>query len=313
MYLGFYGMQRPPFSLHPDPQCFFPGAQHVKAASMLDYAMLRREGIVVITGDVGCGKSALLRSFFAGPPELLLLGLITNPSPLEESLIHGVMLAFRLTPSAPSDAELHADFDAFLRTQLTSGRTVMLLIDEAQHLSSTALERLRMLTDPGSEGDAALQLVLVGQSRLKQTLADPKLEQLMQRVVAQFHLGPLSPGETRAYIAHRLYAAGANRPIFSDSAIALIQKGSGGVPRLINLICDAALLYGFAEELSEIDEALIRQVMADRGLGARREPSLGASMPPRVVRKPPEKAALQPQEADREIARQLFGMSSGKK
>ncbi len=313
MYGYFYGMHRPPFSLHPDPGFFFVGQQYSTATTMLDYAVFRGDGIVVITGEVGCGKSAMLRCFLASAPELLALGMVTNPSLLENSPIHGVMLAFGLDPGAAHNAELHASFQAFLHEQFASGRAVMLIVDEAQHLSRTTLEQLRMLTNPAVDGDGVLQLVLAGQPQLKQTLDDPALKQLTQRIVARFHLGPLGAGETQAYIVHRLYAAGASRPIFSDAAIAAIHRGSSGVPRVINLICDAALLYGYAEELSEIDEALIGQVLLDRGLSAGNDALLAAAAPPRLVRAPEERVMLQQQDADREIARQLFGMSRGKK
>jgi type II secretory pathway predicted ATPase ExeA len=312
MYEQFYGMQQPPFPLDPAPGLFFAGRQFVKTRDMLDYAVLRGGGIVVITGGAGCGKSMLIRSYLAGRQENLVVGTVSNPALLEESLVHGLMLAFRLDPVAAQNADLHTGLHAFVRTQHAAGRSVMLIVDEAQHLSPPTLERLRILTNPDVDGNGALQLVLIGQPQLGRTLARPDLEQLRQRIVAETELEPLSAAETKAYVAHSLLSAGAGRPIFSSDALSAIFQGSGGVPRVINILCDTALLYGYADELTQIDEALVRQVIIDRRLI---DDGLAATIQleaPAKLRAQEKMTDLPARHDDREIARQLFARLSSK-
>ena len=222
------------------------------------------------------------------------------------------MLAFKLDDIESRDAQLHANFRTFMQDQFEAGRSVMLIVDEAQHLSPPTLEQLRMLTNPEVDSEAALQLILVGQAALQQTLNHPDLNQLRQRMIANVHLQALDMEETAAYVNHRLRAAGAERRIFSDEALAAIYRGSRGVPRMINLVCDMALLYGYAEELSEIDEAVVAQVMVDRGLGRGDVAILPRRSPPALLPHARGNTDLQ-QEVDREIARQVFGMSGTKK
>ena len=314
MYGTFYGMQRQPFPLDPEPALFFTGGQFARANSMLDYAILRQEGIVVITGDAGCGKTMLVRSYLTGAEENLVVGVISNPALIEESLIHGVMLAFGLDPVASQNAVLHAGLHKFLQTHHAASRGVMLIVDEAQYLSESTLEKLRILTNPEVNSGSSLRLVLTGQPRLNETLDLPHLEQLRQRIVVEIHLEPLSAIETKTYIAHHLFSAGANRPIFSNAALSAIYQGSRGIPRIINLICDTALLYGYADELSQIDEALVRQVIVDRRLNDGGHSVIQLETPPKLDWARQEKTtALQRQHDDREIARQLFGTLSGRK
>jgi general secretion pathway protein A len=314
MYGTFYGMQRQPFPLDPEPALYFTGGQFARANNMLDYAVLRQEGIVVITGDAGCGKTMLVRSYLAGAEENLVVGVISNPTLLEESVIHGVMLAFGLNPVASQNATLYAGLHEFLKSHHEAGRGVMLIVDEAQYLSESTLEQLRILTNPEVNSGSSLRLILTGQPRLSKTLDLPVLEQLRQRVVVEIHLEPLSAIETKTYIAHHLFTAGANRPIFSNAALSAVYQGSRGIPRMINLLCDTALLYGYADELSQIDEALVRQVIVDRRLNDGGHPAIRMETPPSLDWAPREQTnALQPQYDDREIARQLFGTLSGRK
>jgi len=248
----------------------------------------------------------LVRAFLADAPENLVLGAIANPALLEDSPIHGVTLAFRLDPPGMQNAQLHADLYAFLRNQYAAGRAVMLIVDEAQHLSPATLEQLRMLTNPEADSDGALQLVLVGQPHLRHTLNHPQLHQLHQRVQVSLNLEPLGEQDTLGYIAHRLQAAGAERRIFSDAALAAVYRGSRGVPRLINMICDMALLYGYAEEIPVIDEEVIAQVIADRGLSGSDPAMLAMSSPS-------EEVAPEYPDDERDAARGIYGMPGGKK
>ena len=196
-----------------------------------------------------------------------------------------------------------------MQAHYAAGRTVMLIVDEAQYLSQSSLEQLRMLTNPEADSEGALQLVLVGQPQLKQTLNHPDLSQLMQRVVVNMHLGPLGATECRDYIQFRLRVAGTEKPIFTNSALSAIYHGSRGVPRMINMICDMALLYGYAEEMSQIDEAVVAQVIADRGMPGNEVMTPAAGPVPRLESTSIEAVSKQQEDMDREIARQLFKLS----
>lgn len=267
MYRQFYGLTAEPFSLNPELGPIYPGSRYVTASTILDYAVLRGEGIVAVTGEVGCGKTTLIRHFLNTSVANHCVGVISNPSMLKETLIAGILLAFHQQVTANQVGLLYAGFHAFLGAQLATGRSPLLIVDEAQNLSVEVLEELRLLTNPEIDGGAVLQLVLVGQPGLQQMLYRPDLSQLLQRVVAHCHLESLSEDETSDYVAHRLAWAGCRRALFTPSAVTNIHRGANGIPRLINMICDRALLYGYSEELQQIDSEVIAQVIADRGLG----------------------------------------------
>ena len=310
MYRQFYGLTSRPFSLESAPALFYPGVQYTTATTILDYAVLHREGILVITGEVGCGKTMLIRRFLASGAGESCVGVVSNPAALEGSLVAGLLLAFRQQVPVEKGALLHARLQGFLEAQHAAGRATILVVDEAQSLSREMLEQLRMLTNREPDGGGTLHLVLVGQPNLQQLLYRPDLSQLLQRVIAHYHLQPLSEAETAGYVVHRLQVAGCTRSIFTPAAIAGIHQGSNGIPRLINMICDMALLYGYTEELEEIDASTIAQVVADRGLGGsgfgpgsmRRTTSLSA---PLAV------AAAEPAESDREMIRELLAGAGG--
>lgn len=267
MYRQFYGLTAEPFSLNPELGPVYPGVRYVTASTILDYAALRGEGIVAVTGEVGCGKTTLIRHFLNTSAANRCVGVISNPSMLKETLMTGTLLAFHQQVTASQGALLYAGFHAFLDAQLATGRSPLLIVDEAQSLSVEVLEELRLLTNPEIDGGAMLQLVLVGQPGLQQMLYRPDLSQLLQRVVAHCHLESLSEDETSDYVAHRLAWAGCRRAIFTPSAVTNIHQGADGIPRLINMICDRALLYGYSEGLQQIDGDVIAQVISDRGLG----------------------------------------------
>jgi len=309
MYKRFYGLTSLPFSLQPDPGVFYFGAQFAKARTILDYAILRREGILVITGDGGCGKTMLIRHFLADGAGDRCVGVISNPSSLKETLMTALLMAFGQQIQADEGALLYASFQAFLRAQHAAGNATILIVDEAQSLSFEMLEELRLLTNPESDGNGSLQLVLVGQSQLQQLLYRPELSQLLQRVVAHSHLQPLGMGETVEYVVHRLQCAGCERAIFTPAAMSRIFHGAQGIPRLINMICDVALLYGYAEQLQEIDEAVVAQVVADRGLGEP-VPELNSTDTDVVPALPSAPwGATEPSASEWEIAEQLFNES----
>ena len=286
MYKQFYGLTSLPFSLHPDPGVFYSGTQHTTASTILEYGVMRREGILVLTGEVGCGKTMLIRRFLANGAGDSCVGVVSNPSALKKTLMTGILMAFGQQAHGGEGSMLHAGFQAFLKAQHAAGRATILIVDEAQNLSREMLEELRMLTNPEVDGGGTLQLVLVGQPQLQQLLYRPDLSQLLQRVVAHYHLQPLSLGETVEYVVHRLQCAGCERPIFTPDALSMIYQGAHGIPRLINMICDVALLYGYTEELQQIDAAVVAQVIADRGLGAPEatpDEAEPAAAPPRLA------------------------------
>jgi type II secretory pathway predicted ATPase ExeA len=266
MYCQFYGLSALPFSLNPDPGVFFPGARYTVANTILEYAVLRREGVLVITGEVGCGKTILIRHFLDHGGRESCIGVISNPSTLRGAPLTAILLAFNQHVSSGEGALLHASLRAFLDAQHAQGRPTVLIVDEAQNLPLETLEELRMLTNPEVNGNGTLQLVLVGQPELQQLLYRPDFSQLLQRVVAHYHLQPMDQAETAEYVAHRLRLAGRAKALFTPAALARIFQGARGVPRLVNMICDAALLYGYTEEMQQIDADVIAQVVLDRGL-----------------------------------------------
>lgn len=264
MYNGFYGFHSQPFSDTGDSRALYPGEQFQEAKAVLSYSVLRNSGIVVITGEVGSGKSTLIKSFWAEAPDMLVIGVITNPVLLEDSFMHGLTMAFSPEYASADYAGLHINFTNFVHTKHREGRMVVLIVDEAQFLSEKTLERLRLLTNTETGSDVGIKLVLVGQPQLVNTLNQPGLEGIVQRIVGNAHIGPLSQEETRQYVSHQLTMAGANSEIFSEEAIDRIFENSQGIPRVINSLCDSALLYGYAEQSSRIEDKVISSVISDR-------------------------------------------------
>jgi type II secretory pathway predicted ATPase ExeA len=270
MYREFYGLKSKPFSLHPDPAFFFASKQYASAQAILDYAVLHQEGIVVITGEAGCGKTTLVHHFLNKIGYQHSVGVISNPILLKEMPLHGILFAFGRRIPSRFEADLYTDLLSFLQIQQQAQRSTILIVDEAQNLAPGTLEALRMLTNPEPNSTAALQLILVGQPQLEQTLNLPELDHLSQRIVTHYHLHSLDKKETGHYIAYRLMKARGQRTIFTPAAVSRIHSGSDGIPRLINMICDTSLMYGYAENITRIDEDTVSQVIADRGIDTTR-------------------------------------------
>jgi type II secretory pathway predicted ATPase ExeA len=304
VYCRFFGLTAPPFSLLPDTGAIYPSKSFMAAKDILEYAFVRREGVFVLTGEVGCGKSLLVHDFLRQAETRGCIGAISNPSAIGESPIMAVLLAFNQQLQTTNEVLLHAVFRNFIKTQHAQGQATMLVIDEAQDLSINVLEKLRMLTNPEVGGGGMLQLVLVGQANLRQTLQRPELDQLLQRVVASQHIEPMSQIETALYITYRLEIAGRHKPLFTLDAMAQVFQGAHGIPRLVNMICDSALLYGYTEGRDQIDAEVIDQVITDRGVNAiespRRLPGATNAAPGGVVEKDGSSAL------DRDTAVQLF-------
>ena len=247
MYEAFYGLSAKPFQLNPDPSFYFASKQHRRAKAYLEYGVSRNEGFIVITGEIGAGKTMVLRSLIEGlnGSNVITGHLVTTQLGAEDTLrMVGAAFGFRVKDVPKS--ELLITLEAFLISQTSKGKRCLLIVDEAQNLTPRAVEELRMLSNFQFGNQALLQSFLVGQPEFREILQRPEMEQFRQRVAATCHIGPLDADETKAYIEHRLKCAGHKEPgLFDEAAIAGIYKASDGIPRRINAICDRMMLGGF--------------------------------------------------------------------
>ncbi len=270
MYEGFYKLKEKPFSLLPDPAYFYNSEQHSAALTMFEYGLHNQAGFTVITGSIGCGKTTLIRYLIDGLERDISVGLISNTHESFGELLQWVLFAFDLDYSGRNKIGCYQALTRFLIQEHRENKRCMLIVDEAQNLGPQKLEELRMLSNVNSGRDQLLQLVLLGQPELLEFLRRPDLYQLAQRVVADYFIGPLTSEETRDYIRHRLSVAGGTPWIFSDAACEAIYRYSKkGTPRLINLLCDSALVYGYAAQEKTITEKTIVEVVRDKTEGRR--------------------------------------------
>jgi len=262
MYAAFFGLEHLPFSIAPDPRYLFMSERHREALAHLLYG-LSGGGFVLLTGEVGTGKTTVCRCFLQQIPEDCTAAYIFNPKLSAQELLATICDEFGVVhpasdPAHPSIKECVDPLNAWLLAQHAAGRNCVLIIDEAQSLSGDVLEQLRLLTNLETDEKKLLQIVLIGQPELRTLVARPELTQLAQRVVARYHLGPLTAQETVQYIAHRMGVAGWQGPLpFASRALARIHALSGGVPRRINLLCDRALLAAYAAGRREMDTAMV--------------------------------------------------------
>jgi general secretion pathway protein A len=265
IYNEHFGLAERPFTLLPDPDFLYWSENHTRAYAMLEYGMLTHAPITVITGEIGAGKTTLLRHLLRSLPEEFTVGLISNAQGNRGELLHWVLMALGVpTENSSSYVQLFAQFQDFLIEEYASGRRTMLIFDEAQNLSTETLEELRMFSNVNTDKDELIQLVLVGQPELRDRIAQPRLVQFAQRVAAEYHLPAMSPAAVQSYIAHRLAVAGAGREIFTPAAGECVHLAARGVPRLVNQICDYALVYAFTDGLDKVDAGVIEQVVTDR-------------------------------------------------
>lgn len=267
MYDRFYGLTAMPFSLLPDADFLYPSKRHRRAMNLLDYGALTQAGFMAITGEVGAGKTTIIRRFLKHAGEDVVVGVITNPSRSLGRLLDWIMQAFAIEKTGRDEAEKYHIFVDFLVAQYAKRKRSVLIIDEAQNVDPDMLEDLRMLSNVNNEKDQLLQIILVGQPELLQTLQRPDLRQFVQRISVHCHLDPLEAGETAAYIRHRLSLVDGATDLFTREACAAVHYFSGGVPRLINLLCDQALTYGFSEDLPRIETETVLDVARDRARG----------------------------------------------
>ena len=263
MYENFYGFTEKPFALTPDPGFLFLGGRHAVGLSMLQYGLVNRSGLIVLTGAIGTGKTTLIRRLLEEADESMTIGLISNTHEAFGNLMQWIAVAFSL-PAKSSKAAQYDRFARFLIDQYAKGKRCVLVVDEAQNLSEKALEELRLLTNINADKDLLIQVVLVGQPELRERLRGPALVQFVQRIGADFHLSALSTDETSAYIDHRLTTAGGKAGLFEPTAVRFIHYQCGGVPRLINSLCDTALVYGFAGSEARISVELVFDLVRER-------------------------------------------------
>jgi len=264
MYETFFGLSGMPFSLLPDADFLYPSKRHQRAINHLEYGVVTKSGFIVITGDVGAGKTTILRRYIRSTSQDVCIGIITNPSASFGRLLNWVAQAFDLPDTNKDAALLYQEFVALLVKNYGAGKRSILIIDEAQNLNAEMLEELRMLSNVNNEKDQLLQIVLVGQPELLETLKKNELRQFVQRVSVHCHLDALAAPETAAYIRHRLGVVGGRPDIFDDEACAAVHHFSFGVPRLINLLCDQAMVYAFSEDTPTINAKTVADVVDDR-------------------------------------------------
>ena len=265
MYTSFYKLRGRPFQLTPDHRFFYEGSPHRKAIAYLTYGLSQREGFVVITGEVGAGKTILVDYLFSKlHEENFVTGKVVTTQLGADNLLRMVADAFGIESETTDKATVLKKLTSFLIGAHQRNTRPLLIIDEVQNLSKAALEELRMLSNYQLRELPLLQTFLVGQPQFRETMASGGLEQLGQRIIASHHLRPLDAKETRQYVEHRLAHVGwQSDPKITDAAFALVFAETGGVPRRINLLLDRLLLFGFLEDRHEIDEAVVEEVLRD--------------------------------------------------
>jgi general secretion pathway protein A len=264
MYCQFYGLKERPFNVTADPQFFFLSQGHKEALAHLLYGVTQRKGIIVITGEIGTGKTTLCRFFLNQLSKNIKTAFILNPYFSDVQLLEAIIKDFGINTPSRTRLAFVWQLNKFLLSESQNGNNVVLIIDEAQNLKPQALEQVRLLSNLETEKNKLLQIILVGQPELNRKLNLYELRQIKQRVMVRYHIGPLEKDEIKEYINHRLNIAGsADRIKFTDEALKVIADFSGGTPRLINIICDRALLAGFCAETYTIDLHIINHCLEE--------------------------------------------------
>jgi general secretion pathway protein A len=266
MYCRYYGLKEPPFNVTSDPAFFFSSKKHNEALAHLLYGVNMRKGIIVLTGEIGTGKTTICRFFLNQLGKNVKTAFILNPAFSEIQLLESILNDFGISPPDKTKLGMVLALNNFLLRESAAGNNLVLIIDEAQNLKPNLLEQVRLLSNLETEKDKLLQVILVGQPELNTRLNLYDLRQLRQRVMVRYHISPLDKDEIKDYIDYRLKIAQLSRPAyerieFSDSAIDLISQFSGGTPRLINMLCDRSLLAGFVSETHKIDAEIIKRCL----------------------------------------------------
>ncbi|GAB4256631.1 MAG: hypothetical protein Kow0092_02860 [Deferrisomatales bacterium] len=295
MYTSFYALTDKPFSLTPDPEFLYLSRNHKEALAHLTYGVESKTGFVMVTGEVGAGKTTLLRTLVRNLGDSVILSQVTNTRVSYKELLELILEDFGLSPRGLSKTALLTTLNEFLIEKYQEGRNCVLIVDEAQNLGMSTLEGLRLLSNLETEKAKLLHTILAGQPGLRDLIDSPDLEQLRQRITVRYHLGPLSAGEVGEYIQHRLAKVITDpekAPVIPDEVVPAIHRATGGIPRLVNVLCDAALLHGYVEETRTIHRGIVEEVAAQVSRDQQGAPPPEAS-PPEPARDP---------EIDRRIA-----------
>jgi putative secretion ATPase (PEP-CTERM system associated) len=262
VYESFYGFKRKPFQLNPDPQFYYASRQHKRAMAFLKYGLHQNEGFIVVTGEVGAGKTTVVRGLLNALDRNQVVAAQLVSTHLDaEDMLRVVASSFGVKTRDLSKSDVLLNFEGFLAAVAKQGKRCLLIVDEAQNLKPPAVEELRMLSNFQIGNHALLQSFLVGQPEFREILQSPEMHQLRQRVIAACHLGPMDPDEVRGYVEHRLRTAGWDgKPLFAEDTYPDIHQLTGGVPRRINLVCDRVLLSGFLAGRKTFTHAEIEEV-----------------------------------------------------
>jgi type II secretory pathway predicted ATPase ExeA len=264
VYYPYYGLKSAPFAVVPDPNFIYWAKPHSMAFAMLQYGIANHAGFTVITGEIGAGKTTLIRQLLGKLPVDMNVALLNNVQGGRGELLQWVLMAFGQEYEDQSYVSLYKRFEKFLSEAYDGGKRNVLIIDEAQNLGGDTLEELRMLSNINTHERELLQIILCGQPELKQLLGAPELTQFVQRVSSDFHLALLERSDVSRYIDHRLNIAGTNRRLFADNAYDLIWSATQGTPRLINILCDTSLMYGYAMGEPIITTDIVQKVLDDK-------------------------------------------------
>lgn len=265
MYQSFYGFREMPFNITPDPRFLYLSPTHQEALQHLKYGVREKKGFIVLVGEVGCGKTTLCRRFLNElDPAHYDTALILNPRVTETQMLKAILIELGETKLGRSQHDLVAQVNRVLLDRIEKGRDIVLIIDEAQNLKFEVLEQIRLLSNLETDKQKLLQIVLMGQPELKEVLAQEELRQLRQRILVHYELHPLNGTDIAHYIHHRLTLAGGNgRPSFTKWALRAILKGSRGIPRIVNNLCDKAMLAAFIRESDEVTYWDVRRAVKD--------------------------------------------------
>ena len=265
MYQSFFGFREMPFNITPDPRFLYLSPTHLEALQHLKYGVREKKGFIVLVGEVGCGKTTLCRRFLNElDPAHYDTALILNPRVTETQMLKAILIELGETKLARSQNDLVAQMSRVLLDRIQQGRDIVLIIDEAQNLKFEVLEQIRLLSNLETDKQKLLQIVLMGQPELKEVLAREELRQLRQRILVHYELHPLTADDMAHYIHHRLTLAGGNgRPSFTKWAMRAIHRGSKGIPRIVNNLCDKAMLAAFIRESDEVTYWDVRRAVRD--------------------------------------------------
>jgi len=266
MYCRFYGFKKMPFSATSNPDFFFESDSHREAYAAIEYGISQRKGIILITGEVGTGKTTLCKKLLNRLDKSVKVSLVLNPYFSDMQLLQAIVQDFGISTDKKNRLEIIKTLNAFLIEQHAQGGNAVLIIDEAQHLTARQLEQVRLLSNLETSDEKLLQLVLVGQPELIENLSLHRLRQIRQRIFVKHKLLPLQQGEVREYIHVRLKDVGREGPLIDDNCYPIIYEFSGGIPRLINMLCDRALLMGYAREQSRLDETILQDSIKEISL-----------------------------------------------